>query len=360
METIKEKLESLKAEVRKTADRLDVSGKEKRIRELEAETVRPDFWGRLNAQEIFKELNDLKNEVKFWRDLEKETSDLLELYELAETDAAIREEAEKKHEELLEKFKKEETKIFLGGQYDKDGAIISIHAGAGGRDAADWAAMLLRMYQKYSEKRGWPAKILHQHLDEEGGIKNATLEVDGKFAYGYLKGENGVHRLVRISPFSAQKLRHTSFALVEVMPRITGGKEIEIKPEDVRIEMFRSSGPGGQNVNKRETAVRVIHIPTNISVACQSERSQAQNREKAMNLLRSKLVVLNLQKEGEEKQRLKGEKVKIEWGRQIRSYVLHPYQLVKDHRTEVETSKIDEVLDGGLDMFIEAELRLKS
>lgn len=289
--------------------------------------------------------------------MEKETSDLLELYELAETDAAIRQESEKKHGELLEKFKKEETKIFLGGPYDKSGAIVSVYAGAGGRDAADWAAMILRMYQRYCERRKWPAKILHQHFNEEGGIKNATLEVDGRFAYGYLKGENGVHRLVRVSPFSAQKLRHTSFALVEVMPEITAEQELEIKPEDVKTETFRSSGPGGQNVNRRETAVRVIHIPTNISAACQSERSQAQNREKAMNLLRSKLVALELQKEKEERRRLKGEKVRIEWGRQIRSYVLHPYKMAKDHRTEIETSKVDEVLDGGLDEFIEAELR---
>lgn len=292
-----------------------------------------------------------------WRGLEKETSDLLELYELGETDAAIRQETEKKYEELFKNFKKEESKVFLGGPYDKNKAIISVYAGAGGRDAADWAGMLLRMYQRYCERRNWPTKILHEHPSDEGGIKNATLEVDGRFAYGYLKGENGVHRLVRISPFSAQKLRHTSFALVEVMPEITVDTEFEIKPEDVKIETFRSSGPGGQNVNRRETAVRLVHIPTNISVACQSERSQAQNREKAMNLLRSKLVALELQKKEEERRLIKGEKVKIEWGRQIRSYVLHPYKMVKDHRTNTETSKTDEVLDGNIDIFVEAELR---
>ncbi len=296
--------------------------------------------------------------MKFWRGLEKETSDLLELYGLGETDAAIRREAGEKYEELLKKFKKEETKIFLGGKYDKAGAIVSVYAGAGGRDAADWAGMLLRMYRRYCERRNWPAKILHEHPSEEGGTKNATLEVDGRFAYGYLKGENGVHRLVRVSPFSAQKLRHTSFALVEVMPEIKSEKEIEIKPEDVKTETSRSSGPGGQNVNRRETAVRVIHLPTNIAAACQSERSQAQNREKAMNLLRSKLAALEIQKETEERRRLKGEKVKIEWGRQIRSYVLHPYKMVKDHRTEAETPKVDEALDGNIDMFVEAELRL--
>ena len=276
---------------------------------------------------------------------------------------AEKENDEKSLKDILEKlsalesrFKKHELKIYLSGKYDKNNAILTISAGVGGRDAQDWASMLLRMYSRFCGVRGWEVAVLHESLGEEGGIKSATFEVRGSYAYGYLKNEAGVHRLVRISPFSPNKLRHTSFAALEVLPEIDA-KDVEIKPEDLRIDMFRSSGAGGQNVNKRETAVRITHIPTGIAVAVQTERSQQQNREKAMQILASKLHALQLKKEEEEIARNKKIKKSAEWGAQIRSYVLHPYQMVKDHRTNYETSQIQKVLDGDLEEFIEAELK---
>jgi len=249
-----------------------------------------------------------------------------------------------------EDLKKMEIRVFLSGKYDKGNAVLSIMAGAGGQDARDWATMLLRMYQRYGDRKGFKVAILNE----------TALEVKGPYAYGLLKKENGVHRLVRISPFSAQNLRHTSFALVEVMPEISSQDqaELQIKPEDLAIDTYKSSGPGGQNVNKRMTAVRITHLPTKIIVSCQSERSLAQNKEAAMTLLYSKLYQFKEQAKEKERAKLKGEPVAIEWGSQIRSYVLHPYKLVKDVRTNVETSNAEKVLDGGLDEFIEAEIKL--
>ena len=283
---------------------------------------------------------------------------MIELLNVAE-----KENDEKSLKDILEKlsalesrFKKHELKIYLSGKYDKNNAILTISAGVGGRDAQDWASMLLRMYSRFCGVRGWEVAVLHESLGEEGGIKSATFEVRGSYAYGYLKNEAGVHRLVRISPFSPNKLRHTSFAALEVLPEIDA-KDVEIKPEDLRIDMFRSSGAGGQNVNKRETAVRITHIPTGIAVAVQTERSQQQNREKAMQILASKLHALQLKKEEEEIARNKKIKKSAEWGAQIRSYVLHPYQMVKDHRTNYETSQIEKIMDGDLEEFIEAELK---
>jgi len=304
---------------------------------------RPDFW---KDKEKIKEYNLLKKEVK-------EIEDLKEKIELIETEEDLK--------EIEKEIREKEILTFLSGKYDKGDALIFIQAGAGGKDSQDWAAILLKMYQRYCERKGFDFEILDINFGEPGpegriGIKSAVLEVRGSFAFGFLKEESGVHRLVRISPFSAKGLRHTSFALISVLPKIPE-PEIEIKPQDLKIETFKASGPGGQYVNKRMTAVRICHLPTKIVVTCQTERSLAQNREKAMEILRTKLYQYFKEKKEKEIEKVKGKKVQIEFGNQIRSYVFHPYKLVKDLRTKVETTQIDEVLDGNLDEFIEAEIK---
>ena len=281
-------------------------------------------------KEKLKKLEDELREPDFWQNKEKAQEVLKEIREIKIKQASL-------------------------NKYDKGGAVVGIYAGAGGEDAEDWARILFEMYQKFSEKRKWDLKILHEHRNDTDGLRNIAFELFGKNVYGVLKGEMGVHRLVRISPFSAKKLRHTSFALVEILPSYVENIEIEIKPEDLKIDFARSSGPGGQNVNKRETAVRVKHEPTNISVHVESERSQAQNKERAIELLRSKLFGVYQQYKKEELEKLKTTKMEPEWGSQIRSYVLHPYKMVKDHRTGIETNNIESVLGGDLEEFIEAE-----
>lgn len=267
--------------------------------------------------------------------------------------------------ELERNIAKEERKTFLSGHYDRNDAILTITAGAGGQEAQDWATMMLRMYERYCQKKGWKSQILNHSFGDPGpegriGTKQVSFEIRGQYAFGLLKRENGVHRLVRISPFSAQDLRHTSFAAVEVIPCIVqeGDQDIIVKPEEIRVDVFRSSGPGGQNVNKRETAVRVTHFSTGIVVACQTQRTQQENRQKAMDILVGKLYALKEQERQGELTKLKGQKSSIEWGSQIRSYVLHPYQMIKDMRTGIETSDTQGVLDGDMDIFVEAELRL--
>jgi len=295
----------------------------------------------------------------FWKDKEKAIKITKELTALQQEVSEF--EAIKTEEDL----RKIELRVFLSGEHDKGNAILSIFAGAGGQDAQDWATMLLRMYERYSAFKGFKTKILHQSFGEAGGpegrigTKQATLEIKGPFAYGFLKRESGVHRLVRISPFSPQKLRHTSFVLIEVLPEIKiEESEIKIKPEELKIEFYRASGPGGQYVNKRETSVRISHLPTGIVVSCQSERLQGENRKRAQVLLLSKLHQLRKEERKKEISKIKGKKISIEWGNQIRSYILHPYKLVKDLRTNVKTSKVEGVLDGNLDNFIEAELKI--
>jgi peptide chain release factor 2 len=293
--------------------------------------------------------------------LKNELNDLKELIDEKE----LEQEIEEKIKELENKIKEKEFSVFLSGKYDRNNAILSIYAGAGGEDAQDWATMLLRMYERYCQGKGWQIKILDQSFGQgvgpEGriGTKSATLEIKGAFAYGFLKNESGVHRLVRVSPFSAKKLRHTSFALVEVLPDLENEKEgeIKIKPEEIRLETFRSSGPGGQYVNRRESAVRIIHLPTGIVVSCQSERTQGLNKEKAMKVLMAKIYQLREEEKRKELRKIKGDKVSASWGNQIRNYVLYPYKLVKDLRTKLENFQPDEVLDGKLDEFIEAEIR---
>jgi peptide chain release factor 2 len=293
-------------------------------------------------------------------DLKKELEDLKELSK----EKGLEEEIEKNLVLLENKIKEKEFTSFLSGKYDKGNAILTIQAGAGGQDAQDWASMLLRMYQRYCAKKGYKFVILHQSFGEgvgpKGrlGTKSATVEIKGSYAYGFLKNETGVHRLVRLSPFSAKNLRHTSFALVEVLPEIKQDSEIKILPSEIKVDTFRSSGHGGQYVNKRESAVRVTHLPTGVTVVCQSERLQGLNREKALKVLYSKLYQMKEMERQNEIIQIRGKKVSPSWGNQIRSYVLYPYKLVKDLRTKVETSNVDEVLDGDLNKFIEAEIKL--
>ena len=311
----------------------------------------PDLWqNKERAVEVNQQAANLQQELAEFDELKEEVS-------IAETEKDIR--------DLEKKLARKEVETFLSGKYDKGSAILSIYAGAGGQDAQDWASMLLRMYLRYADTKGFKTKILQQSFGEPGpegriGTKSVTLEIKGNIAYGLLKRETGVHRLVRISPFSAQSLRHTSFAMVEVLPEISQAdeREIEVNPDDLKIETFRASGPGGQYVNRRESAIRITHLPTKITVSCQSERLQGQNRDRAMKLLYAKLYQLKEKEREKELEKIKGKQVSIEWGSQIRSYVLHPYKLVKDLRTGVETSNIESVLDGGLDPFIEAEIKL--
>ncbi len=294
----------------------------------------------------------------FWIDFKRGqqlSKELAGLKEIADTVEQYKKEFQLKTnlEELEKKLKKEELKVLLSGKYDQGNAIVTITAGAGGQDAEDWAQMLFRMYQRFCERKKWKTSIIHE---SEGQV---SLDIKGQYAYGFLRGENGVHRLVRISPFSAKSLRHTSFAGVEVLPEIRKEEEhIEIKPEEIKIDVSRASGPGGQNVNKRETAVRIVHIPTGIAVESQTQRSQQQNKERALAILAAKLYKLKELEREKELTTLKGKERSIEWGSQIRSYVLHPYQMVKDHRTNVEVSNAEGVLSGNLDSFIEAELSL--
>ena len=266
-------------------------------------------------------------------------------------------ELSQKWRELDQEMNKRELNLLLSGRYDANNAILSIHAGAGGTDSQDWAAMLERMYLRWAEKRGFKTELLDRTAGEEAGVKSATYLVSGELAYGYLRTEKGVHRLVRLSPFDAAHRRHTSFALIEVLPEIEDDYEMEIPADDIQIEVYKSSGAGGQNVQKNMTAVRIIHIPTGLVVTCQNERSQTQNRENALKVLKSRLFEIKEEQQAETLSDLRGVFKKIEWGSQIRSYVLHPYQMVKDHRTDYETGNTQSVLDGSLDEFIEAYLR---
>jgi peptide chain release factor 2 len=339
---------------------------------LEIETARPDFWGMPeSAGKIAQELADLKNAVEFWHKAGEEMIDLRELINMESSDENLEKELEGKIETLEKELRKEELLVLLSGKYDKKHALMTISSGQGGHDAEDFVRMLFRMYSNYFEKKRWKYQILHEHFSEEPGgsdeaggergLRSIALEVETPFAYGYLKNESGVHRLVRVSPFDAKKLRHTSFALMEVVPEVEDVEmsEIELDERDLKIEFSRSSGAGGQNVNKRETAVRIVHLPTGVSVSCQNERSQAQNREKAMHLLKAKIFNYLQQQKTKEKEFLK-KRIEPSWGNQIRNYVLHPYKLVKDLRTGVEKTQIESIWEGDIDDFIEAGLSIKS
>lgn len=335
---------------------------------LSNEAEDADFWNSPeNASEVSEKISELNTEVSEFLSLEGEINDLREIGEMAERDESLKPDFEEKLSGAENRLAGLETIAYLSGKHDKNNAILEIYSGAGGVDAQDWATLLLKMYEKYCALKGYKTKLISQTFGEgagpEGriGTKSAVLEIKGNNAYGILKKEAGVHRLVRQSPFSAKKLRHTSFALVEVLPELSkkDEEEIKIRPEDLKVDVFKSSGPGGQNVNKRETAVRITHIPTGLSVSSQTERLQALNKEKAMNVLYAKLSQIKEDARKKEIKDLKGEDISASWGNQIRSYVLFPYKLVKDLRTNVESTNPEEVLNGKLDEFIEAEIRQK-
>ncbi len=303
-----------------------------------------------------KIVSGLRDEVESWRLFRQHLRDLTELAQL--DDESLRGELEAEISGLETDLDKRAFAMMFSGRYDHDDAILAIHAGAGGTDSQDWAGMLQRMYLRWAEDQGFSAEILDTTLGEEAGVKSVTIAISGRYAYGYLRSEKGVHRLVRLSPFDAAHRRHTSFALIEILPQVSMDEaDVEINPGDIKLDVFRSSGAGGQNVQKNATAVRITHIPTGIVVTCQNERSQSQNREFAMNILRARLLELKMAEKDEERAILRGEYTKAEWGSQIRSYVLHPYQMVKDHRTNHETGNTQAVLDGDLNGFMEAYLK---
>ena len=304
-----------------------------------------------------KKLADTRSEIESWEKLEKRIHDLFELAQLE--DDSMTAEIEQEAEAIQQELDRRELSTLLGGPYDRGNALLTINAGAGGTDSQDWAAMLQRMYLRWAERSGYTTEVIDLTEGEEAGIKTITIGVTGQYAYGYLKAEKGVHRLVRLSPFDSAHRRHTSFVQVEVLPEIEDDAEIVIAPDDVRIDIFKSSGAGGQNVQKNATAIRLTHIPTGIVVTCQNERSQMQNRENAFRVLRGRLAAIRQEEQDKQLGELRGEYQKAEWGSQIRSYVLHPYQMVKDHRTEFEVGNTQGVLDGDINGFIESYLRWK-
>ncbi|MFA6194196.1 MAG: peptide chain release factor 2 [Patescibacteria group bacterium] len=366
MENLLKKLEELRECFLKTKALLDIDRKTVQEKELRLRMSEPDFWDdRESAVKIGREAEELSLETKEWRALEKEIREAEEMAALASHEAEASSEAngelatdmEKKYLELEDKFTHLEFVSLFSEKYDHDNALIAIHAGTGGIDAQDWAQMLERMYLRFAERQGWKAEIMDRNYGNEAGIKSSVIRISGAWVYGYLKSENGPHRLLRNSPFNADGLRQTSYALVEVIPEIKDDGTIVIKDEDVRIDVFRSSGPGGQSVNTTDSAVRLVHIPTGITVSCQSERSQHQNKENAFKILKAKLYQRALEERETEERRLKGEVQKAAWSSQIRSYCLYGKRYIKDHRTEYETSNVDAVLDGALEPFMEAYLR---
>ncbi|MBU0494266.1 MAG: peptide chain release factor 2 [Chloroflexi bacterium] len=337
-----------------------MADKQQQIAQLEEQVAQPDLWNDPNqAQDLMRSLSDLKYDVDLWTGLATRAQEALDLLDLTdeEDDESLVPDIQTETLALGRELDKLEFRLLLSGPYDKRNAIMGFHAGAGGTDAQDWAEMIQRMYLRWADRRGFESQVLSQSFGEEAGIKSAIVEIVGGYAYGYLRAERGVHRLVRQSPFNADRLRQTSFALVEVWPEVERDLEVEIRPEDISFAFFRSSGPGGQHMQKNDTAVRLTHHPTGIVISCESERSQLQNREAALRVLRARLLALERRRQREEQEALRGEHISAEWGNQMRSYVLHPYSLVKDHRTDYETSNTVAVLDGDLDAFIEAYLQ---
>lgn len=335
----------------------DVENKEK---ELESKTTENDFWNDTdNSSKVLKQINSLKSKVEGFKKLNNELNNLLEMSELlqVEEDEELAKDLLKSTDTLEKDIEKLEITTLLSGKYDNNNAILTIHPGAGGTEAQDWAEMLYRMYTRWANANGYEVKELDYLEGDEAGLKSVTFSVNGDYAYGYLKGEMGVHRLVRISPFDAGGRRHTSFASVEVLPEITDDIELDINPDDIKMDVYRASGAGGQHINKTSSAVRLTHIPTGIIVACQTERSQFQNRDTAMKMLKSKLLNLKEKEQKDTIDELKGIQMDIAWGSQIRSYVFCPYTLVKDHRTNYEVGNVQAVMDGDLNGFIDSYLK---
>ena len=335
----------------------DVPSKEQKIKELEDLMRQPNFWdNRLESQNLIDELNSLKNRVNKVQELKELINSNLELISIVDTE--LQKELEEQILQIDQELSNCEIDLTLNGPYDRGNAIMEIHSGAGGTEACDWAEMLKRMYFKWCEKKGYKVEIIDEQPGDEVGIKSMTALIKGENSYGYLKGEKGVHRLIRISPFDSNSRRHTSFASVDIMPLFNNENiDIKLNDADLKIDVYRSSGAGGQSVNTTDSAVRITHIPTKIVVTCQNERSQIQNKEKALEILKNKLYQLELEKRNEQVKNLKGNLSSIEFGSQIRSYVMHPYSMVKDHRTDVSVSSVDKVLDGDLDLFIKANLK---
>jgi len=347
---ILERIKKIKDGLKEFSKILNIDKKERRLEEIKKEMTSSDFWKNPHlSSKIMEEFKSLKKEVEEIKEMEKRVKEIEELAELE--DISLEEEIKKELQKLEKEIEKIRLRTLFSEEFDKNNAIVEINAGAGGTEACDWVAMLFRMYFRWAEDKNFKVRILDELKGEEAGIKNITFLVEGEFAYGLLKAEKGVHRLVRISPFDANRRRHTSFASVNVLPEIVDEK-IEINPDDLKIETFRASGHGGQHVNRTDSAVRITHIPTGIVVSCQNERSQYQNRQTALKILQAKLYALYEEEKKKKMEELGGEKKKIEWGSQIRSYILHPYLLVKDHRTQVESYSAYEILDGKIDEFI--------
>ncbi len=355
---MQERAQKLQSIVHDAISRLHIADEEVQAAELREQTLAPGFWDDSDAAgRVSQQLAELDKHIEEWRGLEQRISDASEMVELG--DASLENDIKNDIILLEKEVAARQFELQLGGEYDKNNTVVSMYAGTGGTDAQDWAQMLLRMYIRYCERANWKVEVLSESPGEEAGIKSVTLEVTGRYAYGKLKGEKGVHRLVRLSPFNSDNLRQTSFALVDIAPELETASDLEIDEKDLRIDVYRSGGNGGQSVNTTDSAVRITHIPTNIVVAIQNERSQLQNKMKAMDVLRGKLTALMISQQKKELKDITGENQSAAWGNQIRSYVLHPYNKVKDHRTDYETSDTKGVLDGELDGFIEAYLNSK-
>ena len=360
IQDLKERIKNLEKKFKTVKEIINPSSLEERLKDIDLEMGKPDFWNDTNrAKKISTERNSIAEKLEKLKNIKNRIKDVREFLVLLEIeyDEKAEKEVLKEVDELEKIINDLEIKSLLSEEYDTKDAILTLQAGSGGVEACDWTEMLLRMYLRWAEKKGFKVEILDYQPDDVAGIKSATVLIKGLYAYGYLKGEQGVHRLVRISPFDANKRRHTSFSAVSVIPDIGNEVKVEIKDEDLRIDTFRSSGAGGQHVNTTDSAVRIVHIPTGITVVCQSERSQLQNRARAMEMLKAKLYQYELQKQKEKQKELEGEKKDIGWGSQIRSYVFQPYQLVKDLRTGYETGNIQSVMDGNIDGFIQSYLK---